>query len=95
MAEELVNSPEVRAKKRLDNYLGMMWHLASFVIINGFLWFLDFIQGGGIEWAYWITVMWGIGFLFHVAAYFIGDDYEDHPRYVRYLEEERQRRPMA
>jgi hypothetical protein len=43
---------------------------ATFVIINGFLWFID-LQQGGLDWAYWVTVSWGIAMAFHAAWYFI------------------------
>ncbi len=91
MAEVPATSPEERARRRLEDYNGMVWHLVSFVVVNGFLWFLDLIPGDGLDWAYWVTAMWGIGLLFHIAALIIGDDTAGNPRYDRYLEEERQR----
>jgi hypothetical protein len=94
MVEETTSTPEFRARKRLKNYTGLMWHLAVFVIVNGFLWFLDLAGGDGINWAYWVTIPWGIGLGLHVASFIIGDDDESNPRYQRYLEEERQRHPI-
>ena len=79
---------------RLKNFSDLMWHVATFVIVNGFLWFIDLTQGG-VEWAYWVTIGWGIGLAFHIAFYFIGDEKEDNPRYQRYLEEEREREGIA
>lgn len=86
MAE--MKSPEERASKRADDYVGLMWHLAAFIIINGFMWFLDWATGGGIEWAYWVTIPWSIGLAFHVAAYFIDDSRMRDRAYRRFLEEE-------
>jgi hypothetical protein len=63
-------SPEVRAARRAGSLTGVLWHLATFLIINGFLWFID-LQQGGLEWAYWVTVTWGIAIAFHVAWYVI------------------------
>ena len=90
MAEELLGTPEERARKRVKDFTDIMWHVASYVIVNGFLWFID-LREGGVEWAYWVTLGWGIGLGFHVAYYFIGDEGTDNKRYQKYLEEERQR----
>ena len=68
-----------------------MWHLATFVIINGFLWAIDLYQGGGVNWAFWVTISWGIGLAFHVASYMLDDNGLQNRRYQRYLEEERAR----
>ena len=84
------STPEERAKKRLDEYNGLMWHVAVFVIINLFLWLLDYFTGDGINWAYWVTIFWGIGLLFHVASYFI-DDSRQGKRYQKFLEDERRK----
>ena len=92
MAEHIpTTSPEARARKRLKDYNGLLWHAVTFVVVNLFLWFLDLLPGDGIDWAYWTTIPWGIGMAFHAAAYWIGDDDDLNPRYERYLEEERQR----
>jgi hypothetical protein len=29
------------------------------------IWLLDAVTGGGIEWAYWTTIPWGIGLAIH------------------------------
>jgi hypothetical protein len=63
-------SAENRAARRSGALTGVLWHLATFLIINSFLWFIDLGQGG-IEWAYWVTVTWGIAVAFHAAWYFI------------------------
>ncbi|MDH3293826.1 MAG: 2TM domain-containing protein [Acidimicrobiia bacterium] len=91
MAEKPDTTPEVRAKRRLKNFNGLMWHIATFIVANGFLWFLDLLPGDGADWAYWVTICWGIGLAFHVAAYVIGEDDSSNPRFDRFVEEERQR----
>ena len=83
-------TPEERAQKRLEEYNGLMWHVASYVIINLMMWALDWYQGGGINWAFWITIFWGVGLAFHVASYWI-DETRQGSRYERFLEDERKR----
>jgi hypothetical protein len=58
------------AKKRAD----FKKHLATYIIINGFLWLLWFFTSGNIEiadtdynnvpWPVWSTLGWGIGLAF-------------------------------
>lgn len=79
---------EDRAERRTNQYTGMLWHIATFVIINGFLWVLDIATGGGVTWASWITLFWGIGLLFHIAWYFI-DVRGSGSRYDKALSDER------
>lgn len=44
-------------------------HAAAFTIVNGLLWIQDIAQGGGLEYAYWTTIPWGIGLAAHAIAY--------------------------
>lgn len=90
MSEQL-STPEERAAKRVKEYSGLMWHIATFVIVNSFLWVIDLLNGGP-EWAFWVTISWGIGLLFHIAAYTI-DSRGRGKRYERFLEDERKRTP--
>lgn len=92
MANPSVSSPEDRARKRAQEFVGLLWHIASFVIINAFLWGLDIVTGDGVQWAYWVTLAWGIGLLFHFAAYAFDDSGLEDKMYRRFLakEEERQ-----
>ena len=32
------------------------------------------LRQGGADWAFWVTITWGIGVAFHVAYYVIGDN---------------------
>ena len=75
---------------RVKQYTDFMWHLATFVIVNGFLWLLDFGQGGGLNWAFWPTLGWGIGLAFHAAAYRFGDAGQSR-RYQKFPAEKRSR----
>jgi hypothetical protein len=79
-------APETRAARREGALTGVLWHAATFIIINGFLWFID-LQQGGLEWAYWVTVSWGIAMAFHAAWYFITE--RGVSKYERSLDQER------
>jgi hypothetical protein len=90
MAKANSSTPEGRARGRVKAYTDVMWHVAAFIIINAFLWFLDLRQGGA-DWAYWVTICWGIGLAFHIAYYLIGDAGPQNRRYRRFLAEEQNR----
>ena len=85
MAEVTRSTPEQRAAKRVQETTALLWHVATYVIVNGFLWVIV------PEAALWVTLGWGIGLAFHVAAWFIGDDGTDNRRYRTYLAQERAR----
>ena len=91
MAEPEPSTPEERAQKRAEEYSGLMWHAATYLIVNAFLWFIDIAGGGGVEWAYWVSIPWGIGFAFHAASYYIDARGGTQRRYQKFLAEERQR----
>lgn len=40
-------------------------HAVVFVLVNALLWAQDLALGDGLNYAYWITVAWGIGLLAH------------------------------
>jgi hypothetical protein len=48
---------------------GLITHVVVFTLANGFLWLQDIAAGGGLEYAYWVTIPWGIGLATHVVAY--------------------------
>jgi hypothetical protein len=85
MAMRTHTTPEERAAKRVEDFNGMAWHVAVYVVVNVFLWVIV------PHAAFWTTFGWGIGLAFHVAFYFIGDDGPENKRYQKYLEEERAR----
>ena len=89
MTETHPRSVEERAQRRAKDYTGLLWHIATFVIINAFFWTID-LATGGATWAFWITLFWGIGLLFHIAWYFI-DVSRSGKRYERFLEDERRK----
>ena len=84
-------TPEERARKRVEEFVGLMWHVFAFVVVNGFLWGIDIVNGGGVDWAYWVTIAWGLGLVFHVADYLFDRSGFQERRYQRLLAEERER----
>lgn len=57
------------AKKRVEELQGFYWNLASYIIINSFLHFLD-LKDGHYNWAYWPLLGWGVGIAFHAIEIF-------------------------
>jgi hypothetical protein len=45
-------------------------HATVFVLVNAFLWIQDFAIGGGLNYAYWVTIPWGIGLALHAVTVF-------------------------
>ena len=58
------------AKKRVEEVQGFYWNLASYVVVNLFLTFLDLKDNGQYDWAYWALIGWGIGITFHAINVF-------------------------
>ncbi|MCP4304163.1 MAG: 2TM domain-containing protein [bacterium] len=85
MTKPDTNTPEGRARKRLNEFTGLMWHIATFVIANVFLWVIA--PGAAI----WVTIAWGVGLAFHVAAYLLDESGFQQRRYQRFLAEEQER----
>ena len=85
MGEAMNSTPEERAEQRVKDFTDVAWHIAAYVIINIFLWFI------APQAAFWVTLGWGIGLAFHIAYYFIGDEGRENRRYQKYLAEERKR----
>ncbi len=62
-------SREKRARERATSLVDLIWHLGFFVIVNAFVWLQDYFTGGGISWAYWVTIPWGMGLALHGLAH--------------------------
>jgi hypothetical protein len=91
---EMPTTPEGRARKRAEDLSGLLVHLAIYVVVNAFLWTMDLIGGGGLEWAYWATLGWGIGIAIHIGVFFFERaGFEEH-KYEKYLAEEIERDKM-
>lgn len=82
MAKENEATPEERARKRVEDFTGLMWHAITFVIVNVFLWVMT------PNAVIWVAVPWGVGLAFHAAAYFLDAGGFQQRRYQRYLAEE-------
>lgn len=83
-------TPEVRAQQRAKYLTGLLWHIGTFIIINGFFWILDLTVGAeGLQWSFWITLLWGFALAFHALAYFIQGRNLEARKARQYLEEER------
>ena len=94
MGQTDASTPESRAQKRAKSYTGLLWHIGVFIVINAFFWTLDLVTGAeGIQWAYWITIFWGLALAFHVVAYLVGDSGVEQRRYQKALVEEKQQQP--
>lgn len=67
-----LRSPRPRATGRRADLSGLLWHFAIFVVVNAFLWTQDILVGGGLEYAHWTTIAWGVGLAIHALAYGFG-----------------------
>lgn len=68
----------------------MLWHIATYVVIISFLFFIDQLNGG-IEFVQWVAMAWGIGVAFHISAYYLETSRITDRKYEQFLEAERQR----
>lgn len=55
-------------------------HLATYVVVNAFLWLLWYFTGGknydgGIPWPLWCTAGWGIGLVMHFVGAYVSTGY--------------------
>jgi hypothetical protein len=55
--------------KQQTELTALVTHIVVFVLVNAFLWVQDIVLGGGLNYAYWVTIPWGIGLIAHVIAY--------------------------
>jgi hypothetical protein len=89
MVQTETQAPEARAVQRAKYLTGLLWHVGVFVIINAFFWFLDaFVGVAGFQWAYWITLFWGIALAFHALAWFIQGRQLEERKTAEYLGEQ-------
>lgn len=90
MATAATRTPETTARERARYLTGLLWHVGAFLIINGFFWVLDLGVGAeGLQWAYWITLFWGLALAFHVLAWFIDGRQLEDRKTRAYLEDDR------
>ncbi len=91
MAPADFGTPEERARRRARYLAGLVWHTGAFLIINTFLWLLDLLGPGGINWAFWVTAAWAFALAFHALAYVVDGRQLEERRAQEYLAEHRRR----
>jgi hypothetical protein len=82
-------SPQVRRPR--SEFAGLMWHIGIFVVVNAFLWIQDIVAGGGLEYAYWATIPWGIGLMVHVLTYVFAGRRVDEATTMKVVKEKESR----
>jgi hypothetical protein len=76
---------EFRVRQRGD----LISHLGSYLGVNAGLMAMDWFQGGGIDWAFWPLMGWGIAIVIHVFSFAAGttedslDEFEKFKRKKR------------
>lgn len=70
------------AKKKVENIKGFYGNLASFIVVNTVLLFINLWTSPDHLWFYWPLMWWGLGVLFHGLKVFellptLGKDWED------------------
>lgn len=71
-----------RAKKQVEEIKGFYGNLISYILVNGFLMFINLKYSPEYLWFLWSALGWGVGLLFHgmkVFNYspFLGKDWEE------------------
>lgn len=51
----------------------LLFHAGVFTAVNAFVWAQDLAIGGGLDYALWVTIPWGIGLAIHTTMYFFGE----------------------
>jgi hypothetical protein len=46
-------------------------HAGIFAVVNSFLWVQDIALGDGVNYAYWVTIPWGIGLAAHALTQYV------------------------
>lgn len=54
-----------KAERRVDEIKGFHSHLIVFIVVNIFLFLLNYLTSPGDWWFYWPLLGWGIGFSMH------------------------------
>ena len=90
MAAYDMSTPEGRARKRAREITAFFWHLGTYIVIVGFLWFV--IQNRTAM--LWIAIGWGLAVAFHGLATLLSPRGLEDRIYNEKLEEERRREAM-
>lgn len=70
-----------QAKKRVDEIKEFYSHVVAYVCVNILVYVIDLLNNGQLDWAYWVTLGWGIGVVAHFfnvfgENLFLGRDWE-------------------
>jgi len=60
-----------KAEKRVKQRTRLLEHIATYVIVNGFLVVVWALTGAGYPWFLWVMAGWGLGLAMNVSSYFI------------------------
>jgi len=82
-----------KAKKEVEEIKGFYSHLIAYVLVIGFLLFINLKHSSEYLWFFWIAISWGIGLFLHaVKAFnwfpFFGKDWEQK-KIQQFIEEEK------
>ncbi len=71
-----------QAKKQVQEIKGFYTHLATYILVNAFLFVLNVMYSPYSWWFYWPLFGWGIGLAFHAFGVFgrnmfFGKDWEE------------------
>lgn len=85
-----------QAERRVKAKLGFYSHLASYVIVNGFLIAVYLLTGPlpgfyNYPWFVWVMFGWGIGLMFHYTGTFVFGNVSDEAGRRMLVEEEMRR----
>lgn len=95
MAVSEMPTAEERARKRAEEWASVWWHVAAYVVINPFLWMLDWLPDERFQWVFWVTVPWGVALALHIAAYQIEIRGVKDRKYEQFLAQEREREDVS
>ena len=91
-----------RARQRARQLRHFYISLATYIVINVFLFIVDAVTSPGDWWFFWVTFGWGIGMLFYAYSVFIqnkdgvfGQQWEDRKtqEILHNMDEENQENP--
>ena len=86
--QEAYDRARKRAKKKLDFYN----HVKVYVVVNAFLFLMNWFTAPGYYWAFWPMMGWGIGLVLHGASVFVFDDDAETLERMTQQELEREKR---
>lgn len=64
---------QLRAKKLVKFYSSVF----IFLVVNVFLYILDFYSDQRINWAFWVTLGWGLGIIIQAINVYYGTELEE------------------